>query len=61
MADHYADPSWEHLSRSHHMSIEKTRHLFGYRATYQPEAAAKEAVRWLIDHGELTVENPMTG
>jgi nucleoside-diphosphate-sugar epimerase len=60
-AEHHANASWEHLSRSHHMSIEKAQRLLGYRPTYQPEAAAKEAVRWLIDHGELTVEDSMTG
>jgi nucleoside-diphosphate-sugar epimerase len=60
MADHHAEASWEHLSRSHHMSIEKARQLLGYRPAYQPDAAAQEAVRWLIDHGELTVANPMT-
>jgi nucleoside-diphosphate-sugar epimerase len=59
VADYYADSSWEHLSRSHHMSIEKAHRLLGYRPAYQPEAAAKEAVRWLIDHGELAVENSM--
>lgn len=60
-ADHYADASWEHLSRSHYMSIEKARRLLGYQPAYEPEAAVQEAVRWLIHHGQLTVENPMTG
>ena len=60
MADHHADASWEHLSRSHHMSIDKARRFLGYQPEHQPGAAAKEAVRWLIDHGELKVENPMT-
>ena len=37
------------------------RELLGYEPVYKPEAAAKEAVAWLIDRGQLSVENPMTG
>jgi nucleoside-diphosphate-sugar epimerase len=55
----YADQSWDHLSRSHYVSIEKARRLLGYAPTYEPEAAAKEAVSWLIDSGELGVANPI--
>jgi nucleoside-diphosphate-sugar epimerase len=57
----FADQSWEHLSRSQFASIEKTRRLLGYEPAHEPEAAVKEAVSWLIDHGQLTVENPIVG
>jgi nucleoside-diphosphate-sugar epimerase len=60
MAAQHADASWEHLSRSHHMSIDKARQRLGYRPAYQPEVAAKAAVGWLIDHDELIVVSPMT-
>jgi nucleoside-diphosphate-sugar epimerase len=40
----YADQSWQHLSRSQYMSIDKARRLLGYAPAYEPEAAAKEAV-----------------
>jgi nucleoside-diphosphate-sugar epimerase len=57
--EEHAGASWEHLSRSHHMSIGKARDRLGYQPAYQPEEAARQAVGWLIDHGRLTVESPM--
>jgi nucleoside-diphosphate-sugar epimerase len=59
-ADDIAQTSWEHLSRSHYVSIEKARRLIGYAPRYEPEQAVLEAVRWLIDNGELEVANPLT-
>ena len=56
----HADCSWEHLSRSHYLSIEKARTALGYAPRYEPEAAVLESVRWLIDHRELEVANPLT-
>jgi nucleoside-diphosphate-sugar epimerase len=48
-----ADQSWQHLSRSQCMSIDKARRLLGYEPAYTPEDAASEAVSWLVEHGEL--------
>jgi nucleoside-diphosphate-sugar epimerase len=53
-----ADASWDHLYRSPCMSIEKARRLLGYAPAYEPEDAAYQAVRWLVDHGELDLANP---
>lgn len=54
-----ADGSWGHLQRNHVLSIEKSRALLGYAPAWEPEDAILESVRWLIEHGELTVENPL--
>ncbi|HWD84089.1 MAG TPA: NAD(P)-dependent oxidoreductase [Kribbella sp.] len=54
-----ADASWEHLFRNHYVSIDKARTLLGYTPKYEPDAAILESVRWLIDHDELKVANPL--
>ena len=54
-AEEFADQSWQHLSRSHYASIEKARTLLGFAPAYEPEGAVLEAVRWLIDRGQLPV------
>lgn len=54
-----AQVSWEHLVRNHCFSIDKARTLLGYTPRYEPEAAALESVRWLIDHEQLDVANPL--
>jgi nucleoside-diphosphate-sugar epimerase len=48
-----ADQSWQHLIRSQCMSIDKARRLLRYEPAYAPEDAAREAVSWLVEHGEL--------
>ena len=53
----FADSSWQHLSRSQYASIEKARTLLGYAPNFEPEAAVLDGIRWLIDHGRLTVAN----
>ncbi|WP_433222475.1 NAD-dependent epimerase/dehydratase family protein [Dactylosporangium sp. CS-047395] len=50
-----AQTSWEHLMRSHYCSIDKARALLGYAPRYEPEEAVLEAVRWLVDQGQLDV------
>jgi nucleoside-diphosphate-sugar epimerase len=55
-----AEASWEHLVRSHYVSIDKARTLLGYAPRYEPEAAILESVRWLVDHGRLDVAAPLT-
>jgi nucleoside-diphosphate-sugar epimerase len=52
--------SWRHLVRNHYFSIDKARTLLGYTPQYEPEDAVLESVRWLIDHEQLDVANPLT-
>ncbi len=54
-----AEASWEHLSRSHYFSVAKAQALLGYAPRHTPEQAILESVRWLVDHGELTVPTPL--
>ncbi|MFE7276019.1 NAD-dependent epimerase/dehydratase family protein [Streptomyces sp. NPDC057623] len=55
----HAGSSWEHLHRSHCLTIEKARTRLAYAPRYEPEAAVLESVRWLIDHDELKVAGPL--
>jgi nucleoside-diphosphate-sugar epimerase len=55
----FADASWGHLSRSQYASIEKARTLLGYTPAFEPEAAVLDGIRWLIDHDQLEVANPL--
>ena len=57
----FADSSWEHLSRSQYASIDKARSLLGYAPAFEPEAAALDGIRWLIDHDRLEVAAPLVG
>ncbi len=57
--DEHADCSWEHLSRSHYVSIDKARAALGYAPRYQPDMAVLESVRWLVEHDRLEVANPL--
>ena len=47
------EASWEHLHRSHYLSIDKARALLGYSPRYEPEDVILESVRWLIDNEQL--------
>jgi nucleoside-diphosphate-sugar epimerase len=58
--DEAGQASWEHLVRNHYFSIDKARALLGYTPQYEPEDAVLESVRWLIDHEQLDVANPLT-
>ena len=51
--DEFADQSWQHLSRSHHVSIEKARKLLGYQPRYTPQDAARAGVDWMVATGVL--------
>jgi nucleoside-diphosphate-sugar epimerase len=53
------ESSWGHLVRNHYFSIDKARALLGYTPRYEPEDAVLESVRWLIDHEQLDVANPI--
>jgi nucleoside-diphosphate-sugar epimerase len=54
------EASWGHLVRDHYFSIDKARTLLEYTPRYEPEDAVLESVRWLIDHEQLDVANPLT-
>jgi nucleoside-diphosphate-sugar epimerase len=58
--DEAAQQGWDHLVRNHYFSIDKARTLIGYTPRFEPEDAVLESVRWLIDHGQLDVANPLT-
>jgi nucleoside-diphosphate-sugar epimerase len=58
-SEEWADSSWQHLSRSQCMSIDKARRLLGYEPAYEPDDAAREAVAWLIEHDEIDVAGPL--
>ncbi|WP_330059773.1 hypothetical protein [Paenarthrobacter sp. Z7-10] len=49
----HADTTWEHISRSPSMSIDKARQVLGYAPRYTSLQAVAEAVRWLQDNGQL--------
>lgn len=55
----YGEQSWDHLSRSQCLSIDKAKTHLGYAPVYEPEAAVLESVRWLIEQGELAVARPL--
>ncbi len=55
----HADASWEHLFRSHCVAIEKASTVLGYAPRYESAQAVLEAVRWLVEHGELEVARPL--
>jgi nucleoside-diphosphate-sugar epimerase len=55
LAPEHAEHSWDHLWRSHYVSIDKARARLGYAPAHEPQDAALEAVRWLVDHGRLDV------
>ncbi|MBO3751775.1 NAD-dependent epimerase/dehydratase family protein [Streptosporangiaceae bacterium NEAU-GS5] len=55
----HAESSWNHLCRSHCLTIDKATTLLGYTPRYEPETAVLESVRWLIEHAELKVARPL--
>ena len=48
-----AEASRQHLQRSHVMSIDAAREHLGYDPRHTPAATLREAVEWLVAHGEL--------
>ncbi|MBD8610693.1 NAD(P)-dependent oxidoreductase [Frigoribacterium sp. CFBP 13729] len=50
-----ADASWQHLSRSLSMSIDKARRLLGYAPRYTSVEAIVEGLEWLRADGQLTL------
>jgi len=60
LTSEHAGYSWDHLWRSHYVSIDKARTRLGYAPAYEPEAAVLDGVRWLVDHGKLDVARGLT-
>ena len=47
--------TWDHIAHSPNCSIEKAKRLLGYSPRYSSLQAVYESVRWLIDHGMLSI------
>lgn len=50
-----ADATWDHIAHSPHCSFEKARRILGYQPRYTSLEAVRESVRWLTDHGAITI------
>jgi nucleoside-diphosphate-sugar epimerase len=48
-----ADASWEHIVRSHSMSIDKARRHLGYAPRYTSLQAIADGLAWLAEHGQV--------
>ena len=48
-----ADASWEHIVRSHSMSIDKARQQLGYSPRYTSLQAIADGLAWLAERGEV--------
>ena len=48
-----ADASYEHIVRSHSMSIDKARSQLGYAPRYTTLQAIADGLAWLAEHGEV--------
>ena len=55
----HAEASWDHLSRSHCLTIDKAIGLLGYAPRYEPEQAVLESIHWLVEHDQLHVAGPL--
>jgi nucleoside-diphosphate-sugar epimerase len=56
LSPHNAAMSFEHISRSHVMSIERAKIELGYRPRYSSVDAVAESVGWLCASGKLSAE-----
>ena len=54
----FRDAAYQHIARSHSMSVEKGRRVLGYRPEYSSLAAVAEAVEWLRKDGLLGDDVP---
>ncbi|MFF1876347.1 NAD-dependent epimerase/dehydratase family protein [Leifsonia sp. NPDC058230] len=55
-APQHAQATWEHISRSPSISIEKAQRLLGYAPRYTSLDAVAEALQWLIADGRVDVD-----
>ncbi|MDP9886195.1 nucleoside-diphosphate-sugar epimerase [Sinomonas atrocyanea] len=51
----HARATYEHTERSIAASIARAREVLGYSPRYSSLEALKEALRWLVDHGQVEV------
>jgi nucleoside-diphosphate-sugar epimerase len=51
--DESADTSWEHIVRSHSMSIDKARRDLGYAPRFPTLAAIADGLAWLAAEGRV--------
>jgi nucleoside-diphosphate-sugar epimerase len=51
--DELADTSWNHIVRSHSMSIDKARRQLGYAPRYTSLQAIADGLAWLAEHGQV--------
>ena len=51
--DELADSSWQHIVRSHSMSIDKARRQLGYAPRYTSLQAIAHGLAWLAAHGHV--------
>ena len=54
----FRDAAYQHIARSHSMSVEKGRRVLGYRPEYSSLAAVAGAVEWLRKDGRLGDDVP---
>jgi nucleoside-diphosphate-sugar epimerase len=52
-ADELADASWQHIVRSHSMSIDKARRQLGYTPRYTSLQAIADGLAWLAAQGHV--------
>jgi nucleoside-diphosphate-sugar epimerase len=51
--DELADMSWQHIVRSHSMSIDKARQQLGYTPGFTSLQAIADGLVWLAEHGRV--------
>ncbi len=50
-----ARATWDHIAHSPNCSIAKARQLIGYQPRYRSLQGVQESVRWLVEHGKISV------
>jgi nucleoside-diphosphate-sugar epimerase len=51
--DRLAEASWQHIMRSHSMSIDKARQQLGYTPKFTSLQAIADGLAWLAEHGQV--------
>jgi nucleoside-diphosphate-sugar epimerase len=51
-----ASATWDHIAHSPCHSIAKAQRLLNYQPRYTSFQAVEESVRWLIEHGQLSIK-----
>lgn len=50
-----AQATWDHIAHSPNCSIAKAERLLNYRPRYSSLQAVREAVEWMVEHGEIEI------